>query len=774
MGKQSLWTRIKNFFLHLLALIMSLFKKEEKKEVNEVQVFEENINRNAIKLKQLDNTTLPDTQSTKTSNEEDTGTDNKEKEVILYKRDPKSEIMDVFEEIALTYDEDRIKEIIDDILKEKYYIDVKRVKKVMEENIEKLKEKLLEDVEEKIKKEKLKKEEELKEYLEEEIKKEVEEHPLDKPYAPSKYIVATTIRDRIFPPRNKVQTITAATVIKTAPKKQKEEIKEKAQNTQVAMIKTDEPAIINPKDRLFVAASTATVLATGVATDLIKPLQKQEDIVIPKLKQKEIETPKLEVKPEDIEIAKVTPDPVLLSKEEEPKKEEPKVEKPEPKEVEPEEETDLTIAEEIKEEKEQVRESVQTKINEFQYVDDHVDEVKSNELAQINRERLEKENAKIIAELKVIEEEIASLKEQKEEIVERQEQKEEQQEVELPEPTKPTEEKEEEKKAEEPKKEEKKEESKKEEEKKETPPPAPDLNIRDNIDSTVTNSKIEMQSDKELEDKRYDEYERQLNDLLYDIEMYRIKYDKNLTKDQKKKLKEEERKIRSAKSNIQYQKSLDIEKERKHLEEEILPEELHGLALELRKKHLENKRDLNEELLEKVEDLEFMTDEKVSKLEKKLIKKKLRKALIVTQMGSILALPFIRNKYFFYFTAGLIAKTEFMFLTDLFRRKTSEYEPIELTAIKNGKDALYGALNVTRENILYLESLEETALTKYPELSFDSEYLQYINSLKASLTRTQNKLSRKIDTLDKYIRKTTRKVRKLEKKLVPEDEEEGE
>ena len=763
MEKQSLWTRIKNFFLHLLAIIMSLFKKEEKKEVNEVQVFEENVNRNAIKLKQLDNTTLPDTQSTKTSNEEDTGTDNKEKEVILYKRDPKNDIMNIKKEIALTYDEDRIKEIIDEILKEKYYIDVKRVKKVMEENIEKLKEELLEDVEEKIKKEELKKEEQLKEYLKEEIKKKIEEHPLDKPYPPSKYIVATTVRDRIFPKKDKTPVVASTNVIKTAPKKKKEEIKEKAQNTQIAMIKTNEPAIIQPKDRLFVAASTATVLATGIATELVKPLQKQEDIILPKLKEPEIEIPLAEIKPEDIEIAKVTPDPALLNKETTPVVET-KVEKA-PEQT-TQEETDLSIAEDIQTEKEQIQEQVQTKLNEFQYVDDHVDEVKANELAQINKERLAKENEKIIEELKVIEEEIAALKEQKEEIEEQQEERQEEKQEEqvevIPVPIIPTEEN---------KEEEKKEPPKKEEPKKETPPePAPDLEITSNIDSAVKNSKIEMSSDKELEDKRYDEYENQINELLYDIELYRIKYDKNLTKEQKKKLKDEERKLRSAKSNIQYQRSLDIEKERKHLEQDILPEELHGLALELRKKHLENKRDLNEELIEKVEDLEFMTDEKVSKLEKRYIKKKLRKALIVTQMGSILALPFIRNKYFFYFTAGLIAKTELMFLTDLFKRKTSEFEPVELTAIKNGKDALYGALNVTRENILYLESLEATALAKYPELSFDSEYLQYINSLKASLSRTQSKLSRKIDTLDRYIRKTSRKVRKLEKKLTPEEE----
>ena len=514
MEKQSLWSRIKNFFIHLFALILSLFKKEEKKDnKEELQVFEENINRNRIKLKELDNTTLPDTQSTKASNEEETSTDNKEKEVILYKRDPKSEIMDVFKEIALTYDEDRIKEIIDEILKEEYDIDIKRTKKVIEENVEKLKEELLEDIKEKFEKEEFKKEEQLKEYLKEEMKKEIEEHPLEISRPPSKYVVATTVRENLFTPQDKKQIVTATAVIKTTPKKKKEQIKEKAANTKVAMLKTDEPAVIKPKDHLFVAAGTATVIAAGVATELIKPLKKQEDVIVPKEPEKEVELPKL--KPEEIEIAHVTPDPVQL-----PTSEVPKKETPVEKEVE-EKETELTVEQDIKEEKEQLQDQVQVKLNEFQYVDDHNDEVKSNELAQINKERLEKENEKIIEELKVIEEQIQALKDQKEEIEEAKEEQEEEEEQTIIAGA-PTEE--------EPTKEEKK-----TEEQKETPPPAPDFDLTPNIDSAVKDSNIEMKSDKEIEDKKYDEYEQQLDELLYDIEMYRIKYDKSLNKEQKKK-----------------------------------------------------------------------------------------------------------------------------------------------------------------------------------------------------------------------------------------------
>ena len=756
--KRNIFQKIADFFVKLFLAIVSLFKKEKKDDKKELQTFEDNIEKNVINLRDSNNIPLPDTQSTKNfpdylSSTSDS-TDHRDKTLKMYKEFVKDKGINIYQQLKLIFDEDHIKEIIEDILKEDYEIDAKKTKQVIKDNIEKLEEKLLEDVKYKIEHNDIETEEVLKDYLKEEIKKEVKEHPLDKVEPPKKYVIATNKPEKkIQPKEEQLPKVTQEKIIKDIPKIIKPRVIEKAKETKIAMIKTKEPAIVKPKDHLFVAASAATVLAAGVAVDLVKPLKKND---IPKkttiLPEKKVELPKeikkdepiiqkeevkIELKPLEKDLEKKDIIPPAPSKE---VKEEVKEEKPE-----------LTLEKNIKEEKEKTHEVIETKIKEFEYVDDHKDEVKENEIAQINKDRLVKENEKVVEELKQIDKEIEILKNEKEE-----EQKEEVKEQPKEEPKK------EEEKKEEPKKGEKKEEVK--EEKKE-PEKAPDFALTDNIASTIENSKVEMKSDKEFEDKSYDNYESQINELLYDIELYKIKYDKVLTKEQKKKLKDEERKLRTAKSNIQYQKSVDIEAERKALEEEISAEEIKGLQLELKKKHLENKKDLNDELIEKVEDLEFLADDKVHYLEKKLIKKKLRKALMVTQMGSILALPFIRNKYFFYFTAGLIARTELMFLGDLFKRKTSDYEPVELTALKNGRDALNGALDVTRDNIIYLDSLEKTTLAKYPELSSDSEYIQYIISLRNTLAKNQNKLARKRDAIDKFISKTTSKAKKLEQKL---------
>ncbi len=765
--KRNIFQKIADFFVKLFLAIISLFKKEKKDEKKELETFEDNIQNNVINLRDSNNIPLPDTQSTKNfpdylSSTSDS-TDNRDKTLKMYKDFVKDKDLNIYQKLYLIFDEDHIKEIIEDILKEDYEIDAKKTKQVIKDNIEKLEEKLLEDVKYKIEHKDIETEEVLKDYLKEEIKKEVKEHPLDKVEPPKKYVMATNKPEKkIQPKEEKLPKVTQEKIIKDIPKRIKPRVIEKAKETKIAMIKTKEPAIVKPKDHLFVAASAATVMAAGVAVDLVTPLKKND---LPKTKiipNKKVELPKeikkdepsiqkeetkIELKPleKDLETKQTinTPPPV---------KEEVKVETKE------EETQELILEKNIKEEKQKTHEVIETKIKEFEYVDDHKDEIKENEIAQINKERLVKEDKKITEELKQIEKEIEVLKEEKA--------KEEKEEIkEQPkEEIKKEEPKKEEPKKDEPKKEEPKKEEEKKEEKKE-PEKAPDFALTDKIASTIENSKVEMKSDKEFEDKSYDQYESQINELLYDIELYKIKYDKTLSKEQKKKLKEEERKLRTAKSNIQFQKSIDIEKERKALEEEISSEEIQGLQLELQKKHLENKKDLNDELIDKVEDLEFLADDKVHYLEKKLIKKKLRKALIVTQMSSILALPFIRNKYFFYFTAGLIARTELMFLGDLFKRKTSEYEPVELTALKNGRDALNGALDITRDNIIYLDSLEKTTLAKYPELSSDSEYIQYIISLRNTLAKNQNKLARKRDAIDKFISKTESKAKKLEQKL---------
>ena len=159
-----------------------------------------------------------------------------------------------------------------------------------------------------------------------------------------------------------------------------------------------------------------------------------------------------------------------------------------------------------------------------------------------------------------------------------------------------------------------------------------------------------------------------------------------------------------------------------------------------------------------------MNKEQSTKIEKKLMKKKLKRANRAMTLTSILALPFIRNKYFLYFTIGLFVNSHLNFFSHIIKRKTPEFTPPDLSTIKKGEDSLNEALNLTTTNINYLNELEQTALLKYPELINDYEYLSYINNLKTSLLKQEEKMFKKKKALQKYVSKNEAYTRKLKKK----------
>lgn len=322
-----------------------------------------------------------------------------------------------------------------------------------------------------------------------------------------------------------------------------------------------------------------------------------------------------------------------------------------------------------------------------------------------------------------------------------------------------------EQKIEEIKQEQKKETSKEKEDKKEEK--VKELKLESEIiDVSMTTSALLEDNEKELskedfEERDYDKIERQIDKMLEDITNTYLKYGDKLTPKQKAKLQKEETKLREAKDNLQLRKVQDIETERKHLNAEILDIEKQGLQNELKKIHDENQREVSPEFLRRMETLEGMTKEQVANMDKRILLSRFRKANLILEMSSILALPFVRNKYFFAFTAGIIIDNHFNFVNAFFRRRINSYQPADLDAIKRGQDALNGALDITYKNIVELDYLEQQALSKYPELAHDPRYVSQVTSLRTSLTRKYNKLMKKNETMEKYRLKTQKQVKKL-------------
>ena len=295
--------------------------------------------------------------------------------------------------------------------------------------------------------------------------------------------------------------------------------------------------------------------------------------------------------------------------------------------------------------------------------------------------------------------------------------------------------------------------------------------IHNNAESISINADKEIKKE-ELEDKEYEKIEKQIDDLLYDIEMYNIKNEDTITPIEKEKLNKEKNKLKALKTKLEIQKEKDIENEKKELEAELTTAEIKGIQKELKKLHLEHQEEVDDNLLEKLRQLENTNDDKMAEIEQKLIKAKLKKAAHAAEIPSILALPFIRHKYFFYFTIGLFVNNHFNFLNALFKRKETLYQPIDLTEIKNGYDALENALEINYKNIVYLDYLESEAITKYPNLKNDEEFIVYINRLRIKLNKNYERLEKKQKMINKYIKKVTKKNQVYKKyKLVKDNKE---
>ena len=282
--------------------------------------------------------------------------------------------------------------------------------------------------------------------------------------------------------------------------------------------------------------------------------------------------------------------------------------------------------------------------------------------------------------------------------------------------------------------------------------------------NTIENSISEMKSPKEIEDKKYDLYKNEINKLLNEIENYEIKYSSTLTEEQKKVLNKQKEKLRNTKEKIYLQQEIDFEKEKKEFNKTISEEEIKSLQDYLYSLHLEQELEFNNKLIKQVESLEKVSEEQIANIDKKILMKNLEKASLLTEMTSILAFPFIRSRYFFYFTIGLIIDNHFNFINAFFKRKINKFKPADLSALKQGKDALDKAIDQTYNNIEKLQYITYNALNKYPELAYDKKFIKYTTKLNNNLQKNYLKLTKKRNIINKYYSKTNKQIKKLIKK----------
>jgi len=276
------------------------------------------------------------------------------------------------------------------------------------------------------------------------------------------------------------------------------------------------------------------------------------------------------------------------------------------------------------------------------------------------------------------------------------------------------------------------------------------LIIESNLVKKDANKEINK---KDFFDKNYTRIEKSIDRMLDKINNTLIRYEDKLSDKQKEKLEKEKERLRNTKENISKRKDKDIKHEKELLEEEILDTELQGLEEEIKNMHLEYNIKENEDLLNKMNNLQGMTKEQIKETDKLIILQRFHKIENLLAIRNLILLPFVKNIYFLYYTVGIMIDNHFGITHSFLNRRLTKYTPPDLTNIQNGKDSLNNTIDITYKNIIQLEYLEEEILSMYPDLKYDLNFMIQVNRIKNKLNRQYNKLINRRDIMDKYLNK---------------------
>ena len=265
--------------------------------------------------------------------------------------------------------------------------------------------------------------------------------------------------------------------------------------------------------------------------------------------------------------------------------------------------------------------------------------------------------------------------------------------------------------------------------------------------------------EKELTEEEYEKLFILIKDGITKIDEFIIL--NKLSTSEITKLKNNIKELENNKVKIENDKTTEIDKHNKELEEKITDEEknkINELLFEMTKDY---KNDLLELNLNSIEDINNKTADEIKIIEKRLLMIKLNKALKCAEVPSILALPFIRNRYFAFFTAGLFIHNHLTDISLFNRRKNKDYSPINMEHIINGSNALENSLSLIENNLNELENIKNEYLIKYPELIDNEEFINTFNRLENKLISNYNTLIIKKNRFNK----TKNKANKINKKL---------
>ncbi len=238
---------------------------------------------------------------------------------------------------------------------------------------------------------------------------------------------------------------------------------------------------------------------------------------------------------------------------------------------------------------------------------------------------------------------------------------------------------------------------------------------------------------------------------------------KSLPKETVTQKEKEIKKLQNTKKEIEFLKDEELETIRKDIEYEVTIREKEIVLDELNSIKKNND--------EKMKSLEL--DEKIPKInayldnyKEYLIRQEISHTLNKLTTPLILAFPFIKNKYFRLFTGSVFLYNSFHFMKSLLGGPRNMNNPLDLTTIKTGMDALNSYGDYLKINLNSFYKLKEEISLKYPHLMNDEEFVKEINKIEKILNAKEQKYLKDKEKLNKYFYKGKYMERKLKRKIV--------
>lgn len=273
----------------------------------------------------------------------------------------------------------------------------------------------------------------------------------------------------------------------------------------------------------------------------------------------------------------------------------------------------------------------------------------------------------------------------------------------------------------------------------------------------------ELLEKEELTIEDYDYIERNIEELTNELTTYKLLND--LDNQELQAINEQFRNIDGLKENLEDTKKEDYKKEETIQNETMKQEEITRINFLLQEVYNDHNKDLSTFSLSSIDDLNNKTEEEIKKLEKELLKVKLRKAAKVVEPSFLLSLPFIRNKYFLYFTTGIFLHNHLGIINSLYDRKEASFNSVNISPLMKARESLNNSILLTEDNLIKVREIKNKYVNRYPELKDDADFNKSINKMETKLKSNYEKYVNKENRL-KRVKKRSNKINKNIKRKV--------